>query len=325
VLQPQERPSARSARPLRARHGRHDSLCVRCPNRPAARVTEDIAPFTERRKSRNGSRQELAGKKEVKKEGGVRLGGSAMSLHPRTRRSAVLAAPLGALLAIVLTATPASAHTVTSITADCEHVTVNVANFPDGTSLHTVITVQGHGTITSDNVVNAATSSFSVDISGATAGMFGATANVTVDVSWTHEGPQHFEETVSLTCGTATTTTAAATTTTVGTVTSSSVPESTTTVPAPTSTSTTVASGSTTTVAFAGSTTSPTTVVGPASSSAPTTLVLNATAARTTGSGTLPFTGSNNGPMTGLGVVLVLTGTAMAAVLARKSHSIAGD
>jgi hypothetical protein len=53
--------------------------------------------------------------------------------------------------------------------------------------------------------------------------------------------------------------------------------------------------------------------------------VLNATAARTTGSGTLPFTGSNNGPMTGLGVVLVLTGTAMAAVLARKSHSIAGD
>jgi len=247
-----------------------------------------------------------------------------MVLPARTRRSVILAAPLGVLFALVLTAQPASAHTVTSITADCEHVTVNVANFPDGTSLHTVITVQGHGTITSDNVVNAATSSFSVDISGSTAAMFGATANVTVDVSWTHEGPQHFEETVSLTCGTATTTTAAATTTTVGTVTSSSVPES-TTVPAPTSTSTTVASGSTTTVAFAGSTTSPTTVVGPASSSAPTTLVLNATAARTTGSGTLPFTGSNNGPMTGLGVVLVLTGTAMAAVLARKSHSIAGD
>src|SRR5438128_1551890 len=94
-------------------------------------------------------------------------------------------------------------------------VTVHFTGFPStGVSVHLVATVEGHASLSKDVVVKDTTSQATLDISSATKNLFGATAAVEVDVTWTLQGPQHVHKTLSVTCGTATTTTTSQQTTT---------------------------------------------------------------------------------------------------------------
>ena len=101
----------------------------------------------------------------------------------------------------------ASAHVVTSINADCYRVTAHFRDFPDtGVVVHIAADVNWQTTIGADVLVSSATTEASVDITAATASLFGATGRVDVDVTWTYLGPQHVHETLNVTCGSPTTT-----------------------------------------------------------------------------------------------------------------------
>jgi hypothetical protein len=205
---------------------------------------------------------------------------------------------------------PASAHHVAGIEANCDHVTVNFTDFPEpGVTVHIAATVEGHAALTSDVLVHGAMSS-SINISSATSALAGATADVDVDVTWTFEGPQHVHDTLSVTCGTATTTTTHPATTT------TTMPATTTTTAAPgtTTTSTTVAGG--------GATTTSTTVsLGVSGNETTTTAVAVLGASVSAGgaitptaasgsSGSLPFTGADTLPLLGAGLASIGAGGA---------------
>jgi len=184
----------------------------------------------------------------------------------------------------------ASAHVVTSMTADCYGVTVHFSDFPaSGVMVHIAADVNGQ-VISSEVLVTNATTEAHVDFTAATAGLLGAAAHIDVDVTWTYLGPQHVHETYTETCGTPTTTTS--TTPTQSIATTTTAPPPTTTTPA---TTTTLGPKPTTSTQVKGTTIT-------ASTSPPTTTrgtvgVLGATVASTTTTtpaiATLPRTGSN--------------------------------
>jgi len=217
----------------------------------------------------------------------------------------------------------ASAHEVTSMSATCSTVTVNFSGFPsDGVMVHIAATVEGHGSVSTDTLVKGAMTG-TLDISGNTSALFGASAAVDVDVTWTFQGAQHAHETLHVTCGSATTTTTHATTTTTH-ATTTTVGATTTTAP---TTSTTVqtattlgGSGSTTTTSGG---TSAVTVGSSTGGTAGGSVIVAAESAppggTATSGGSLPFTGSPTGPLAGLGALMVAAG---ASVLARnRRHS----
>ena len=132
------------------------------------------------------------------------------------RRSlAALATPILAFALLLASTSAASAHEISDISATCDTVTVHFTGFPKaGVTVHIAATVEGHGTLSKDVSVDNTTIEAQLDISSATNGLLGATANVDVDVTWTFQGPQHAHKTLSVTCGSATTTTRAQMTTT---------------------------------------------------------------------------------------------------------------
>ena len=219
------------------------------------------------------------------------------------RMLAVVVAPLIAIaISVFAFGGSASAHEVTSITADCYRVTVQFSGFPEaGVTVHIAVVVSGHAPITSDVLVTSETSEAHVDISAATANLSGASANVDVDVTWALDGPQHAHETLNVTCGTATTTTtttAPTTSTTGGNVTSTTANTETTTTTAPSS------------VTVAGVTTS--TAVKGAAVSGSTTIPVSG----------LPRTGSSTTSLLGVALVLAVVGAAaIGATTRRRTHS----
>ncbi len=58
--------------------------------------------------------------------------------------------------------------------------------------MHIAATVSGHATLSEDVLVSASTTSESLNISSATSTLFGATANVAVDVTWNSRIPKKF-------------------------------------------------------------------------------------------------------------------------------------
>jgi LPXTG-motif cell wall-anchored protein len=206
----------------------------------------------------------------------------------------VVAAPLLAIMISVFAlGGTASAHVVTSITADCYLVTAHFSDFPDtGVLVHIAADVNGQ-TVSSDVLVTNTTSEAHLDISAATAVLVDTPAHIDVDVTWTYLGPQHVHKTLTATCGTPTTTTsnttptqAIATTTTPAPPTTTTPATTTPTVPQPT-TSTQVLG----TTIIATTTAPPTTTKG-------TVGVQGATVASTTtvpAVAALPRTGSNPG------------------------------
>ena len=240
----------------------------------------------------------------------------------------------------------ASAHNVSNIDADCTHVTVHFNNFPDaGVMVHIVAAVEGHAAISTDVLVKNDMSA-DVNISAATGLLFGASADVDVDVTWTLNGAQHEHEKLTVTCGSSTTTTKQATTTTVaggGTTTTTSGSGGTTTTVASGGTTTTVASGGTTstTVAGSGGGSTTTTVAGSVDVDDNTTgggdtdvsgdgtvsaggtgttdngvAVLGETA--TAGSSTLPRTGSTTGPLLAFAAIAIVCG--LGGVIGARRH-----
>lgn len=232
----------------------------------------------------------------------------------------------------------AYAHDVTGIDVNCTEVTVHFSGFPtDGVMVHIAADVAGHGTATGDLLVKGVMTG-TVNIAGETSALFGATAAVDVDVTWTFEGPQHVHETANVTCGTATTTTTHATTTTTH-------PSTTTTTTAPATTTTSVAvGGETTTTVHTGGSTS--TTVGTSGTTGTTsTTAVGVSGNETTGgspggsavvagesvtasggtSGTsgssLPFTGSTALPLAAVGATSIAAGALalLRARLARQS------
>ncbi len=188
----------------------------------------------------------------------------------------------------------ASAHVVTSITADCYQVTVHFSDFPDnGVVVHIAADVNGQA-VGSDVLVTSATSEATVDISAATAALVDTPAHIDVDVTWTFRGPQHVHETLTATCGSPTTATPATTPATQGsaTTTTTSAPPTPTTEVA----TTTTAPQTTTSTEVHGATTIATTTV-PATTTTETVSPQGTTAPPTTavpvGAVTLPRTGSN--------------------------------
>jgi len=236
----------------------------------------------------------------------------------------VVAAPL-LVIAISVCALGgiASAHVVTSITADCYQVTVHFADFPDsGVMVHIAADVNGQ-TISSDVLVTSATSEADVDISAATAALFDTPAHIDVDVTWTYLGPQHAYEALSLTCGTPTTTTTAPAPTT----TATSATPTTVAVPAtPTTEVSTTTTGpqTTTSTQVHGTTILVTTTTAPATTTTETirrqgtTVVATTTPAPATA--TLPRTGSNSAfPLT-FGLSSLIAG----ALLLLRQHRTSG-
>src|SRR4051812_30739837 len=112
---------------------------------------------------------------------------------PLIRRAiSAAAAVFGLCVVMAGFAGPASAHEVSDITANCNTVRVSFTGFPQsGVTVHIAATVQGHGAVSTDVFVNDKTTAGSLDISSVTDDMFGATAKVDVDVTWTFDGPQH--------------------------------------------------------------------------------------------------------------------------------------
>jgi LPXTG-motif cell wall-anchored protein len=188
----------------------------------------------------------------------------------------------------------ASAHVVTSITADCYRVTAYFRDFPEaGVMVHIAADVNGQ-TVGRDVLVTSATSEAQVDISPATAALVGTPAHIDVDVTWTFWGPQHVHETLTATCGGSTTTTSVTTPATQGS------PTTTTAVPPTTIaevTTTTTVPQTTTSTQVHGATTIATTTTAPATTTTETVSPQGNTASPTTtvpvGPVTLPRTGSN--------------------------------
>jgi len=206
-----------------------------------------------------------------------------------TRRMlAVIGVPLLAIMISVFTLGGiASAHVVTSITADCYQVTVYFSDFPDtGVVVHIAADVNGQ-TISNDVLVTSATTEAQVDISAATEALVGTPAHIDVDVTWTYLGPQHAHQTLILTCGSSTTTSSATTTTQAPTTTAmpaTTTTEVTTTTTGPQTTTSTEVHG--TTIRNVTTTTTPTV------RRQGTTVV--ATTTTVPGAATLPRTGSNS-------------------------------
>ena len=215
----------------------------------------------------------------------------------------------------------ASAHVVTSITADCYQVTVHFSDFPDnGVVVHIAADVNGQ-TVGSDVLVTSATSEATVDISTATAALVDTPAHIDVDVTWTFWGPQHVHETLTATCGSPTTTTPATTPTTQGSATTTTT---TAAAPTPTTEATTTTTGpqTTTSTEVHGATTIATTTV-PATTTTETVSPQGAIAPPTTtvpvGPGTLPRTGSNTAFPLMFGLSSLVAGALL--LLRRRSAS----
>jgi hypothetical protein len=247
------------------------------------------------------------------------IGGFPMPTRLIRRLVGGLAAVCGLWFVLAGFAGPASAHDVTNITANCDTVTVFFTGFPEsGVTVHIAATVQGHGSASTDVFVNNTTTSATLNIASATDDMFGATANVDVDVTWTFQGPQHVHDMASVTCGEATTTTTTQPATT------------TTTAPATTTTTTTIAGESTTTTTVVGvqgettSTTAATAVVSAGeATNGPTTggaVVSPAATGTSGGSSSLPFTGSATAPLALTGLTALAAGAGLWATQRRKSH-----
>jgi len=154
--------------------------------------------------------------------------------HRAARRGLVLvAAPLlGIVISVFVLGGIASAHVVTSITADCYQVTAHFSDFPDsGVTVRIAADVNGQ-TVSSDVLVTSTITEAQLDISAATATLAATPAHIDVDVTWTYLGPQHAHESFTLVCGTATTTSVApvvaTTTATVPTTTTTQVSATTT-------------------------------------------------------------------------------------------------
>jgi LPXTG-motif cell wall-anchored protein len=259
------------------------------------------------------------------------------------RSLTVIAVPTLAILVGMFAWTgTASAHNVSNIDADCTHVTVQFANFPEaGVNVHIAAAIEGHGTLAADALIDDDSTVATVNISSATSLLFGASVHVEVDVTWTFDGAQHEHEEFTVTCGSSTTTIKQATTTTVAdggttTTTAAGGGSTTTTVTSGGSTSTTVAGsgGGSTTTTVAGSVdddtddtvggdTGDTDVNGTVSGGGALTAggevaVLGETAAST--SSTLPRTGSTTGPMLAFGALALICGAG--AVVGARRHLI---
>ena len=132
----------------------------------------------------------------------------------------------------------ASAHVITSMTADCYQVTVRFSDFPtSGVIVHIAADVNGQPISTDVHVTNATTEAH-LDISAATATLVDTPAHIKVDVTWTYLGPQHAHQSLTLVCGSPTSTPvtqSVAPATTAAPVTTT-IPATTTTSPATTST-----------------------------------------------------------------------------------------
>ena len=194
----------------------------------------------------------------------------------------------------------ASAHVVTSMSADCYQVMVHFSDFPDtGVVVHIAADVNGQ-TVAGDVLVTNATSEAHLDISAATAALEDTPAHIDVDVTWTYLGPQHVHETLTATCGSWTIATAVtAPTTTQGSSTTTTAAPPTTTA----ATTTTTGPHTTTSTQVHGATTIATTTTVPATTTTGTVSPQGATAPPTTtapvGPVTLPRTGSSTGlPLT---------------------------
>jgi len=220
----------------------------------------------------------------------------------------LVAAPLlGIAISVFALGGIASAHVVTSITADCYGVTVHFSDFPvSGVMVHIAADVNGQTTISSDVLVTNTTSQAHLDISAATTTLFGTAAHIDVDVTWTYLGPQHVHDTLTATCGTSTTTNQASTTTT--------------TVPAPTTTqapATTAVATTTSAVPVTTTTSASTTTTSPQTTTsiqvhAATTILTTPTARATTtlpAAVTLPRTGSNTAFPLMCGLSCLIAGT----------------
>ena len=215
-----------------------------------------------------------------------------MRMHSARHLLMVVATPLLAIaISVFALGGVASAHVVTSITADCYLVTVHFSNFPEaGVMVHIAADVNGQA-VSSDVLVTNTTSEAPLDISAATAALGDTPAHINVDVTWTYLGPQHMHKTLTATCGTTTTTFATTPTQAIATTTIPAPP--TTTAPA---TTTTTVPQPTTSTQVLGTTIIATTTAPPTTTKA-TVVVQGATVAPTTTTApaiaTLPFTGSN--------------------------------
>jgi len=231
----------------------------------------------------------------------------------------------------------ASAHVVTGIEADCTHVTVSFADFPrSGVMVHIAVTVEGHAPLTTDVLVKRRSGPVSLDISSVTSDLFGATANVDVDVTWTFEGPQHVEQTLQVTCGETTSTALGSSSSTASTTSTTGVGATSSSTDTSATTSSTVESGNSSTTDTGASSTTASTSLGPVggggggstsstgpggeatagairvageSISAPGNTVASA-AAGAGQSGSLPFTGLATVPLVVLGVAALTAGAA---------------
>ena len=202
----------------------------------------------------------------------------------------IVAAPvLGIAISLSALGGVASAHVVTSITADCYQVTVHFNDFPEsGVAVHIAADVNGQ-VISTDVQVTSATTAAQLDISAATAKLADTPANIDVDVTWTYLGPQHAHESLTLTCGTSTTTSSSSTTIQA---------PATTALPAPTTstavTTTTATSQATTSTQVRGTTVVATTAPAPTTTETVrrqgTTVVATTTTVPAVGA--LPRTGS---------------------------------
>jgi LPXTG-motif cell wall-anchored protein len=203
----------------------------------------------------------------------------------------IVAAPLlGIGISLSALGGVASAHVVTSITADCYQVTVHFYDFPDsGVSVHIAADVNGQP-LSTDALVTSATTAAQLDISAATAKLADTPANIEVDVTWSYLGPQHAHESLKLTCGTSTTT-SSSTTTTQAPATTAALPATTTSTAV---TTTTTGQQVTTSTQVRGTTVVATTV--PASTTTETIRRQGTTVVATTttapAAATLPRTGS---------------------------------
>jgi LPXTG-motif cell wall-anchored protein len=188
----------------------------------------------------------------------------------------------------------ASAHVVTSITADCYQVTAHFSDFPDtGVMVHLAADVNGQ-TVSNDVLVTSATTEAHLDISAVTAALVGTPANIDVDVTWTYLGPQHAHHSLVLTCGTSTIASSTTTVAAESATTTTAVSPTTTTQ----ATATTTGPQTTTTTEVHGTTIHVTTTTAPATTTTATVRRQGTTVVATTttvpGVATLPRTGSDS-------------------------------
>ncbi len=224
----------------------------------------------------------------------------------RRRALAVLSGAALVLAGLVLLAMPASAHSA-NISANCDHVTVNLTGFPaQGTNVHIAVQVGNVGTTSKDVNVGDQDMTVTVPIASLTSQLKGETANVVVDVTWDYFGtPQHEQQSVPVTCGTKTSTSVGGATSTLAPSTSTSAATVTTLGSTTTSaTGNTNESSSSTSMVIPGST--------PTSPGASTQVKGESVSA-------LPFTGGLALPLTVVGFALIVAGALFAATPKRRS------